>query len=321
METIRLLRGDHQEAVYRLSQLRRARDSAAQRRRLRQLKDELEVHTRIEEEIFYPALRDPQGRDLRVDEALADHEPLRALLSHMDQVMPGSDPWVRSLEVLQRDVERHIEMEERELFPRARAVLSLEAQEQLFQRLAARKLELTSAGERMSTDRDGPREQAERVAARTPEQTQAYARKMGEQGEAAAAEGAGIAAEQTRRAADALYETSDNLRKRDQESLSQYLRSAANGLSQFSNRLAEGDVDELLQETRATAERNPALLLGGAIAAGFLLTRFVKASADRPEREAHAGGETSHGVSPGAPAPMPTPSGMHPSSVHPQETR
>ena len=321
METIRLLHGDHQHAVHRMSQLRQARDSAEQRRLFRRLKDELEVHTRIEEEIFYPALRDPHERDLRVDESIADHKVFRALLLQMEQAVPGSEAWTRSLEILDSELEQHIEREERELFSKARASLTLEDQEQLFQRMAARKLELTPLGERMSTEHDGPGEQAERAAARTSEQAKAYARKMGAQGEAAAAEGAGIAAEQTRRAAEALHETSDNLEKRDQQQLSQYLRSAADGLSRFSNRLAEGDVDDLLREARETARRNPALLFGGAIAAGFLLTRFVKASAEHDEPEEPAGGESSYVVSPGAPAPTPPPSTMHASPTHPQETR
>ncbi|EAR21043.1 hemerythrin domain-containing protein [Nitrococcus mobilis] len=321
MEITQLLHDDHQQAIQRLNQLRRARESAEQHQLFRELKDELEIHAQIEEELFYPALHGSGGKDLCVDECIAEHKKVRLLLSQLEQMIPGSDSWARSLDALNNEVEHHIKKEERELFPRMRTLLTQEAQGALLERMAARKADLSRQGERMEAQHNRRNGAAEQAAAQTSEQAYEYARKMGEQGEAAVAQGAGVAAEQARRAADALYETSDNLEKQDQERLSQYLRTAANGLNRFSSRLTDGDIDGLLQEARANAERHPALLLGGAIAAGFLLTRFLKATAQPSTRPAQDGSENV--VLPGTPAPPATskPAVIQPLSAHSQETR
>lgn len=104
--------------------------------------DELTVHAQIEEEIFYPALRDalPQADGL-VDEATAEHQEAKQLIADIrtiGQANPAMDTLVAELNVA---IEHHVKEERDELFPKARGSgLDLAA---LGQALRERQQELT----------------------------------------------------------------------------------------------------------------------------------------------------------------------------------
>jgi hypothetical protein len=63
--------------------------------------------------------------------------------------------------------------------------------------------------------------------------------------------------------------------------LADYASRFATTVGNLATRLREGSVDDLVEDTRSFARRNPGLFLAGGIAAGFVLSRFVKASAQR----------------------------------------
>jgi hypothetical protein len=101
---------------------------------------ELTVHARIEEEIFYPALRAavPACGDV-VDEAEAEHQEAKDLIAQiqsMDTADEKMDALVAQLNVA---IEHHVKEERDELFPKARISLDLEA---LGQQLRERQQEL-----------------------------------------------------------------------------------------------------------------------------------------------------------------------------------
>src|SRR5215207_8724727 len=60
----------------------------------------------------------------------------------------------------------------------------------------------------------------------------------------------------------------------------------AGTVGNLATRLREGSFDDLADDARAFARRNPGLFLAGGLAAGFVLARFVKASARRAEEAA-----------------------------------
>ena len=76
----------------------------------------------------------------------------------------------------------------------------------------------------------------------------------------------------------ALRETGQQLRKQGQGSVAQYADTAADQLERFSGYLRETEVDEIVDEARGFARRRPAIFLGGAVALGFLTTRFLKST-------------------------------------------
>lgn len=55
----------------------------------------------------------------------------------------------------------------------------------------------------------------------------------------------------------------------------------AGTVGNLATRLREGSIDELVDDARALARRNPGLFIAGGVVAGFVLARFVKASAHR----------------------------------------
>jgi hypothetical protein len=100
----------------------------------------LEVHARIEEEIFYPAARDViQNREL-VTQAMVEHASAKQLIADIESMEAGDELHEAKVKVLAEQIRHHVEEEETELFPEiGEAGLDLEA---LGQRLAKRKTEL-----------------------------------------------------------------------------------------------------------------------------------------------------------------------------------
>lgn len=107
--------------------------------------DELTVHAQIEEEIFYPALREvlPEDEDL-VDEATAEHQEAKQLIAdirNLGTADPAMDTLVAELNVA---IENHVKEERDELFPKAKAAPELDLMV-LGEHLRDRQAELQSA--------------------------------------------------------------------------------------------------------------------------------------------------------------------------------
>ena len=62
----------------------------------------------------------------------------------------------------------------------------------------------------------------------------------------------------------------------------------AGTVGNLATRLREGSIDDLVDDARVFARRNPGVFIAAGLAAGFVLARFVKASAQRAERTVDA---------------------------------
>ncbi|HMN29460.1 MAG TPA: hypothetical protein PKE45_15020 [Caldilineaceae bacterium] len=85
------------------------------------------------------------------------------------------------------------------------------------------------------------------------------------------------AADQLSGVAGALRQTSHNL-ETEHNQLAQYADSFAEQVDKMSNYLRERDLSELFNDVSQIAKRQPELFVAGALAAGFLLGRFLKSS-------------------------------------------
>ena len=104
---------------------------------------ELTVHTQVEEEIFYPAVREPIKDDDLMDEAMVEHASAKDLIAQISDMDPGDDLYDAKVKVLSEQIEHHVEEEEGEMFPKVRkAKVDLVA---LGEQMAARKEELMAA--------------------------------------------------------------------------------------------------------------------------------------------------------------------------------
>ena len=143
---ITLLKEDHAKVRKLLAQLERAEAPARRDDLLEKIAHEVEVHTRLEEEIFYPAFKEAGRKkdDAKMFfEAQAEHGAVKFVLPDLLQTDRDSEEFAGKAKVLKELIEHHAEEEEQEMFPRARVLLSAEELEELGGRLEARKRELT----------------------------------------------------------------------------------------------------------------------------------------------------------------------------------
>lgn len=152
MNAIELLKADHEKVRGLFEQLcdttKRAEKTRTQL--LEQIRLELDVHTQIEEEIFYPAFKEAVGEskdEATVFEALEEHRAAGELvLPDLLATDVTSDRFTGRAKVLKELVEHHADEEEKEMFKTAREVLSREQLATLGEQMAARKQELLQMG-------------------------------------------------------------------------------------------------------------------------------------------------------------------------------
>ena len=148
MDAITLLTNDHKKVRALLDELAETTSRAEKTRTelLAKIALELEVHTTIEEEIFYPAFRGAGQKsddDKMFFEAMEEHRAAGDLvLPDLLKTRVTTDQFGGRAKVLKELVEHHADEEEKEMFPRARALLGKEALAELGERLAARRQEL-----------------------------------------------------------------------------------------------------------------------------------------------------------------------------------
>ena len=97
------------------------------------------------------------------------------------------------------------------------------------------------------------------------------ARSAAEEGKTKAAETLGSVSHVTREAADKLKGT-------QAEPLANIINSAADSVESFAHRMREKSVDDIIDDTRELVRRSPVLVIAVAAAAGFIVSRFLKAS-------------------------------------------
>lgn len=101
---------------------------------------ELTVHAQIEEEIFYPALRETLDETDLLDEAEVEHACAKQLITELNAMQPGDDLYEAKFTVLGEYTRHHIQEEEKQLFPKVKkAKMDLES---LGEELRQRKMEL-----------------------------------------------------------------------------------------------------------------------------------------------------------------------------------
>jgi hemerythrin-like domain-containing protein len=108
---------------------------------------ELKVHTTLEEEIFYPAVRKAFDEDdeALLDEAEIEHDTAKQLIARLESMQPDDAYYAPAFTVLSEYVKHHVKEEETEMFPKAkRAKLDLG---ELRARMRTRKQELTGGTE------------------------------------------------------------------------------------------------------------------------------------------------------------------------------
>ena len=79
--------------------------------------------------------------------------------------------------------------------------------------------------------------------------------------------------------AQAVRQTTQNLRDQQHDTVAQYVERAADQIERISEGLKNKDVTELFDDAQRLARQQPALFIGGAFALGLVGARFLKSSA------------------------------------------
>ena len=148
MDAIQFLKNDHKEMRALLGALESSTARAVKRRQqlVTEIEMKLKAHTTIEEEIFYPAFKEAGKKsddDKMYFEALEEHRAAGDLvLPDLLRTNASSEKFSGRAKVLKELVEHHADEEEKEMFPRAKKLLSKAELAELGERLDARKQEL-----------------------------------------------------------------------------------------------------------------------------------------------------------------------------------
>jgi hypothetical protein len=146
MNAFELLKQDHEKVSGIFEKLEPTTERAVKTRQelFEKLRQELEVHAEIEEQIFYPVLKKAaETREITM-EAFEEHKLVKQLLDEMSALDVDSEQWTAKLTVLKENVEHHVEEEEGEMFKSAREVLTKDQIDDLGARMEAAKKQLAA---------------------------------------------------------------------------------------------------------------------------------------------------------------------------------
>ncbi len=144
MNALSLLKRDHDEVKKMLATLDETTERAIKTRgeTFTKLRSELDIHETIEEEIFYPALKDhPKTKDIAL-EGYEEHHVVDTVMGEMLGLDVSDETWTAKFTVMKENLEHHIEEEETEMFKQARQVFDEAELQELGSRMEVRKAQL-----------------------------------------------------------------------------------------------------------------------------------------------------------------------------------
>lgn len=127
MDAIALLKADHKtvETLFRRFEQAGPNARKLKRKLVDQMVRELAIHAVIEEQVFYPAVRNKaEALEDTVLEALEEHHVVKWLLKELEKLPPEAERFDAKVKVLMENVRTHVAEEEKELFPQVRKAFS-----------------------------------------------------------------------------------------------------------------------------------------------------------------------------------------------------
>ena len=135
MNATALLKQQHKQVKQLFKDIEQTDDARQRRQLMDEIGRALEAHTKIEEEMFYPAIRETgdKGAEMAA-EAVEEHHVVDLVVAELPKVDPEDERFEAKMTVLSELVEHHIKEEEKEMFKIAQKI---------------GRAELTDLGERM----------------------------------------------------------------------------------------------------------------------------------------------------------------------------
>jgi hypothetical protein len=156
MDALALLKADHDKVKKLLAELESTTERGVKTREqlYTTIRKEMTVHEIIEEEIFYPTLKEhPKAADI-VLEGYEEHHVVDLLMGELDALPYDAQDWAPKAKVMKENIEHHIEEEEGDMFTKARQVFDRSELEELGTRMAARKKEALGDSAEIEAERE-----------------------------------------------------------------------------------------------------------------------------------------------------------------------
>lgn len=164
MDATELLTHQHDEVDSLFEDFQATKDAGERERIAGEATRALRAHTTIEEEIFYPALRDAEDElDDEVLESLEEHHAVEVLLDELEGMSSSDEHYAAKFTVISEMVRHHVEEEEEEMFPEVRDALGADTLDELGERMQARFEELMGEDDALELTKDDLYERAKEM--------------------------------------------------------------------------------------------------------------------------------------------------------------
>ena len=118
---------DHRKVEELFKQYEAAKENDAKKQKIfQQINLELQVHTQIEEEVFYPASRPFVDEQDTVNEAIVEHQSAKDLIAQIESMPEPDEMFDAKVKVLGEYIDHHVKEERNEIFPKARSARKLD---------------------------------------------------------------------------------------------------------------------------------------------------------------------------------------------------
>ena len=122
-DAIAMLSADHKKVKKLFKDFEKLKESGSAEEKqdlVNEICVELSVHAQLEEEIFYPAVREAIDDDDLMDEAVIEHAGAKELIAQLEAADPSEQYYDAKVTVLGEEIDHHVEEEETEMFVKAR---------------------------------------------------------------------------------------------------------------------------------------------------------------------------------------------------------
>jgi hemerythrin HHE cation binding domain-containing protein len=114
-----LIRRDHKKVDGLFNKFTETKKPDGKQRICEQVIQELEIHAKLEEEIFYPAVRKHVGEEDMLEEAKQEHQQAKEIMRELKKMKAGDEQFEDKFSELVEGVKHHVEEEEGEMLPKA----------------------------------------------------------------------------------------------------------------------------------------------------------------------------------------------------------
>ncbi len=142
MDILDLIRKDHRQVETLFKEIENTNNNQELYDRFNELYKEINLHAKVEEQTFYPAIRESGDHNQLVNEAQKEHDEAKELLEEIASLSPASTEFEQKIRQLKEAIQHHVQEEEKEVFPLVSECMSAEEREQLGREFTTSKSQL-----------------------------------------------------------------------------------------------------------------------------------------------------------------------------------